>query len=488
MVQMAQQMSPLKTGTPSKETTTRLLDNARSAARNLTEKLDNAADDHQVTRDPETDTSAADENGNTPVHNKTDPPANAKIILSPLKFHMSDPILTSPVKKTLRSPAKARPIPCFQKFHDLAFDDETIPLQLPQKYKLLVDTFNCMDRVISLLMQQKQLTSFDRIRSSVERMSGRRFDMKKLLQLKTILPHSFIFKYDSSVSSKQSATTQLTKTLVIIPTRCKESAGDSNLIPVELKPSVIVSRKKEMHQKLMEFTKREHDKFLRSLEPPIIVDNTERLHSHFPLEEVPDIIADDSLMPVNPHKREDQTVDIVLQRIGHADRKCDVTVAPVTASKAETPCHSGGIVTSGDLKGLRIDFVEKIRAKEAARIARDLTRSPESEKKITMLRQSLPLIRTLRSYFVGEAKTTLPTDSVIRKVIESSSSYISYEEVDERLVCLTKVLPDWIMILKIKKGTYVKLLDRNRKLVDLEKVIQKLIDETLRKDHSDSTV
>ena len=113
---------------------------------------------------------------------------------------------------------------------------------------------------------------------------------------------------------------------------------------MELKPSVIVSRKKEMHQKLMEITKREHDKFLRSLEPPIIVDNTERLHSHFPLEEVPDIIADDSLMPVNPHKREDQTVDIVLQRIGHADRKCDVTVAPVTASKAETPCHSGGIV------------------------------------------------------------------------------------------------------------------------------------------------
>ena len=475
LVQMAQKLSPSK-NTPIKKqvSSTSNLDNANPAARNLTEKLDNAAD-QPVSIDRHPESLSSDVNGNDEtrtgpaVIERTD---NTKIVLSPLKFNMSKPILTSPLKAPLRSPVKSQSS-AFQRFRHLV-DEETSSLFLPKKYKVLADTFSCMDRVVSLVMRQKQLTSFDRIRSSVELMSGRRFDVKKLLQLKTIFPESFILKYDSSVSDKQQVS-QLTTALVIIPTRRKDSA-DSELIPVELKPSVVTSRKNEMHRKLIEMTKKEHDKFLQSLDTPITVDNRKlaKWHRNFPLDDVPDIVADESLMPANPHKKEDETVDIVLQRIRVEPPKSDTTVVPAL-SLPKAACSTGERIKSGALKGLDVAFVQRIRAKEAAKIAQELTRSPESEKKIAMLQESSSLIRTVRSYFVGEGKTTLLRDAVIRKIIDSSSSFVSYEEVDQRLEYLTKVLPEWIMIFQVRKGSYVKVLNMNRKLVDLEQAIDKRI-------------
>lgn len=477
MVQMAQKLSPLKNAATSNNTTD-TNDNAKSAARNLTEKLDNAATEPQT--DNQSESLPADLNGNDVV--STVPAGigvkdHAKIVLSPLKFNMSKPILTSPLKAPLKSPPK-RPIPAFQRFSHL-LDDEVSSLFLPKKYKLLADTFTCMDRAMSLLMRQKQQTSFDRIRSSVELMSGRRFDVKKLLQLKTAFPESFILKYDSSVSDKQQVS-QLTTALVIIPTRKKDSS-DSELMAIELKPSVVTSRKIEMHRKLIEVTKVEHEKFLQSLDPPIKVDNRKlaKWHRNFPIDDVPDIVPDESFMPVNPHKKEEQTVDIVLQRMSVETSKSDVTVIPRTASSLSSSSSmsnkAGEKIKSGHLKGLDVAFVERIKAREAANTAKELTRSPVAEKKIVMLQESSTMIRTVRSYFVGEGKTTLLKDAVIRKIIDSSSSFISYEEVDERLMYLTEVLPSWIMIFQVKKGSYVKVQNMNRKLTDLEQEIEKKI-------------
>lgn len=111
-------------------------------------------------------------------------------------------------------------------------------------------------------------------------------------------------------------------------------------------------------------------------------------------------------------------------------------------------------------------FYSQIRAKEAAAIAKELTRKPEDERKLMMLKKLPELVRIIDSYFVSERRSAIPFEDVIQKTIESYHTSISVSDVQELIQFLAQLLPDWICILEVRKGTFVKV-DKNKTIVEL---------------------
>ena len=352
--------------------------------------------------------------------------------------------------------------------------------------------FEWLDNTLGLQMQKNLPRSFDKIRPAVEKASRLRFDQTKLLQLMTVYPDAFQLKFEPVVSNNvSSGQSFLSYALVINPSR-RQDPKDPNsplISPINLVPSVKVYRRDEFVKRLMDITKQRHQDFLLSLNPPLVGVNPEKLtrwHLKFPLDDIEDIVPDVKLLPLRPVKRDQTNVEDVLTRMQPNSTPVQLHVSQSTPPQNNTSNGEGNTeikksvdswkssvsssekILTGKLKGLSKALLDRIRAKEAAKVASELTRSPEVEKRLNHLKQMPPLIRLLRNYFIGENTRVLPLKTVVKKVIDSYPTYISSETVEERLVYLKEELSDWINIFQLKNVSYVKLLNINKKITDLE--------------------
>ena len=118
-------------------------------------------------------------------------------------------------------------------------------------------------------------------------------------------------------------------------------------------------------------------------------------------------------------------------------------------------------------------FNPQIKNKEAALIAKEITRKPEEERKLTMIKQLPQLIRILHSYFVIEKKAAIPIEHVVAKCTQSSCS-LSVGNCNDYLYLLNELLPSWLFIMKVSKGTFIKI-DKGQVLEDLFKELDQTI-------------
>jgi hypothetical protein len=118
-------------------------------------------------------------------------------------------------------------------------------------------------------------------------------------------------------------------------------------------------------------------------------------------------------------------------------------------------------------------FINQIKNKEAALLAKDMTRNPEDERKLTMIKQLPPLIRILHSYFVVEKKAAIPIQLVIQKCTENSLS-LSVGSCNDYINLINDLLPDWLFILKVSKGVFIKI-DKNKVLEDLFERLDRIV-------------
>ena len=85
-----------------------------------------------------------------------------------------------------------------------------------------------------------------------------------------------------------------------------------------------------------------------------------------------------------------------------------------------------------------------------------MTRNPEIEKKITEMKKLPDLIRIIYSHFTTEQKKAISLQNVIKKCLDSSSSY-STSTCSALIYLLNELLPDWLLILKTSQGTFIKI-------------------------------
>lgn len=86
---------------------------------------------------------------------------------------------------------------------------------------------------------------------------------------------------------------------------------------------------------------------------------------------------------------------------------------------------------------LKCVFLPQVRAREAAKRSREMTRSTTENKELDMLSRLPEMARIIRNSFVTEKKAALPWEMIAAKIAASYSSMMSTSELQHTLSSLS---------------------------------------------------
>ncbi|XP_069955903.1 DNA replication factor Cdt1 [Cherax quadricarinatus] len=398
----------------------------------------------------------------------------------------------TPVKTPNKTPIKA---PAYERFQHLV-EKPSEELVLPYKYRFVKEVFRAVDTVVSLLHNRQEVITYSKLKPAVQEMLRRTMHEHYLGQVKTVFPLAYFFKQENIRNTKNTGIGTEPKNQYQLTLSCNmnyKPLSTQNLAmkfhevdhPQQLKfrkmdSIVMVERRNIFHNSLVDILRDHHDQFLQSLDPPIMSSgmNIKRWHPEFPLEDVPDI--EPSLLPQPPIRETLETARDVLDKaqdlfaVNHRMEKAVKEAAaktPVKVESAMLPASSTPpAYISIALKGVSTSLLEKIRAREAAKSARDMTRSSNENKELEMLSRLPEMSRIIRNSFITEKKAALPWEVVTAKVTASYSSMLSASEVDSHIHLLIKEVPGWCTVHKVRSGIFLKI----DKTEQLSNVIDKL--------------
>ncbi|XP_055920625.1 DNA replication factor Cdt1 [Eupeodes corollae] len=415
-------------------------------------------------------------------------------LMSPKHTPVSKRVLFSPSKDG--SPAKIVVPPAYQKFMHLVETSKSA-LHLPFKYRQLIETFKCLDSVCAMFFNRKEVITLKKLKPAVQRMLRRNFTETHLAQIKHIYPEAFVFT-QMKMRNYGSASKQDYFQLVVTPN--VEGVPHNKMIQIDednvlesalsnaMNPHVMTERLQKFQGLLLERTKHEHEKFLQSLDPPIVLDKHKltRWHPSFDLEECPDIELGNLPQPPNVEKyssakdilstarnlfncatpmerameRFDSKTVEEKNELMHPTNRVQPTETELAANKE----------LDNLLKGVPKSLLEKIRAKQAAKALDAMTRRPSQDEEATMYSRLPELARHLRNVFITEKKGVLTLEIVIKKIQNSFRTSLTCKDIENHLQLISKVCPQWIGFHEVRKTMYLKI----SKDMDMGKVIEKL--------------
>lgn len=222
--------------------------------------------------------------------------------------------------RRLFSPTKSSAsIPAYQRFQNLASDAVTTTLQLPYKYRSLLETFRCLDSICAMFYNRKETITFKKLKPAVQRMMRKNLTEKHLAQVKYLDPDAYHFE-QRKMLNPGSHTKYDYYQLVITPNvqplpaaNTNDEIGvrkldDDNLVrnadTKTMNPQIMIARLQHFQQVLLDRVKHEHDLFLRNLNPPITIpkEKIRRWHQDFDLEACPEILPGELPQPPNIEK------------------------------------------------------------------------------------------------------------------------------------------------------------------------------------------
>lgn len=452
-------------------------------------------------------------------------------LMSPRHTDVSKRLLFSPAKNG--SPVKLVELPAYKRFASLAESSKAGQLPLPYKYRHLLDIFKGLDSVVAMFHNRKECITFKKLKPAVQRMLRKNFTEMHLAQIKHVYPEAFIFsqmkmRNFGSVSKADYFQLVISPNVEQLPEQPQQQRSNkineddvlASAQTTSMNPHVMTARIQKFQNLLLQRVMREHDQFLRSLDPPIIIDKQlTRWHPQFDLENVAEVEMATLPQPPNVEKYS-SAKDILstarnlfncatpMERIMdryeaklEADRNqaetqqkdaATTTTAPTatTTTKTETVADANKLIketttatptvkactaassteTSNLLKGLPQSLIEKIRAKQAAKALDAMTRRPSQDQEATKYSRLPELARHLRNVFVTERKSVLTLEIIIKKIQNSFRANLTPQDIESHLKLLAKELPSWVQFHEVRKTMYIKIA----KDQDMNKIIEKL--------------
>lgn len=408
--------------------------------------------------------------------------------------------LFSPSKS---SPLKSSPVksPAFQRFQSLA-ESGTPTLQLPFKYRYLLEIFKAVDTVSAMFFNRKEKITFKKLKPAVQRILRKNFFDSHLAQIHKLMPDAY--KYDQEKTRNFGSTSkQDYYQLVITP-----NVANDDVKALTLSPQILIERSKKMTNLLIDLVYKEHEKFLQTLDVPINVTrgSLKRWHPEFNLESVPDI--EHGALPQPPNAEIYSSAKDILstarnlfncstpmeRALERLEEKKKEEKAKQIQNQAQNnekieaiPAHGLNDASveskkkkdvsmdsnSSVLKGVPKSLLEKIRAKQAAKALHSMTRRPSQEREAANYARLPELARHARNVFVTERKGVLPIEHVLQKIENSYKGNVTFKEIEELLRLMSKLMPAFISFHEIRHAMWVKLTRDS----DLTSVLSKL--ETL---------
>ncbi|XP_002741259.1 DNA replication factor Cdt1-like [Saccoglossus kowalevskii] len=357
-------------------------------------------------------------------------------------------------------------MPAYQKYHSLA---TPVPpsLNLPYKYKILSEMFRSVDTIVGILQNRTETCTFTKLKEAVQEMIRRTFELKNLGQIKTVYPYAYTFRQERGVPTYKHGVKSTDYQLTIDASL--DSTSNQQEQRQKLTSSKLIQRRNIFDHSLVDIVKVHHKDFLSKLIPPLTVpeDKLTRWHPKFPLDRVPDIEPASLPEPPNVKKYSsakdvlDKARDMLTPRVTEAlEKVAKKSELERKNSKDATPKVQSPNTTKNQntaIKGVPQSLLERIRAKEAAKMEAALIRDPAEDKKTDMIARLPELCRILRGFFLAEKKAAIPIESATSKLVESYKSCISVAQMEKHLDVMSEVLPQWLSIFKIRKTTYVKI-------------------------------
>ncbi|NWY90501.1 CDT1 factor, partial [Loxia curvirostra] len=365
--------------------------------------------------------------------------------------------------------------PAYQRFHTLA--QELPPgLTLPYKFRVLAEMFRSVDTITGMLFNRAETVTFAKVKQGVQDMMRRQFEEQHLGQIKAVYPSSYRLRQEKNVPTfgsggKKKSEYQLT----LEPVLGEEEKVDGR---PHLSASRLLERRREFHRNLVNIVREHHKAFLAALSPPMVVpeEKLTRWHPRFNVDEVPDISPAE--LPRPPQEDRLSTAQEVLSTArGMLSPKMEKALANLALRTAEASAGEPALSkapapasTSGALRGVSQGLLERVRAKEARRLAALLTRDVRQEERAARLARLPAMARLLRGIFVAEKKPALSMELLCARLADSCPELVAPGEMEKHVRLFAELLPDWVGIHALRMDIYVKL-DKEK---DLGLVIERL--------------
>lgn len=323
-------------------------------------------------------------------------------------------------------------------------------LTLPVKYRYVAEMFRAIDTVCQLMFNRKETITFSKIKAAVEKMLKRNLTMKCLAQIIHVLPDAFSFKYEKIRSFGTSKFEEKWE-LIVVP-----DVKDKELINSEM----LLQRRRQFFNNLLDKIKGYHEEFLLSLEPPMIISKEKitRWHPEFDIEKVPDI--QEGSLPEAPVEQKFLSGKEVLEKakeMFHCNERMEKALERLKETKKLEPPVQIKEEYPSILKGIPKALLEKVRQKQAAKALVSMTRSADKEKELLVYSRLPEIARLTRNLFVSEKKTVLPLNFVIDKLEHCYTVSLSRVEMEEHIKLIAKEIEGWLVLHNIRNTMFVKL-------------------------------
>lgn len=131
----------------------------------------------------------------------------------------------------------------------------------------------------------------------------------------------------------------------------------------------------------------------------------------------------------------------------------DILASPVNSKTIPETPDSPSKIASGPLKGVSTSLLDLIRAKEAK--AKCIT--PEQERRRELLGIAPEVSRIISTVFTAYKKDILPYDKVVEKCFKGLKSNYTTPTIIECLDLLDKIAPEWVSIVDISRGRFMRV-------------------------------
>lgn len=414
-------------------------------------------------------------------------------LMSPKNSATPKKLLFSPTKDG--SPSKLITPPAYQRFQSLAESGRS-SLQMPYSYRCLMEMFKCLDTVCAMFYNRKEAITFKKLKPAVQRMLRKNLNESHLAQIKNLYPEAFNF---SQVKMRNFGSTSKLDYYQLVITPNVGGSSNKTMIKIDednvlksaqtcvMNPQVMIDRQQKFYNILLNKVKDEHDKFLKSFNPPIIIpkQNVTRWHPEFDLENCPEI--EKAPMPQPPNLEKYSSAKDILstaRNLFNCSTPMERAMERLHEHEAANPQVKDAIQkalgilddskpenpATSILKNVPKSLLDKIRAKQAAKALETVTRRPSQDREAVKYNRLPKLALHLRNVFITEKKNVLPLEIVVKKIENSYQKSLTPREIETHLRLISKECPKWVAFHEVRQTIYVKI-DRN---ADLKTITSKL--------------
>ncbi|OQR78446.1 DNA replication factor Cdt1-like [Tropilaelaps mercedesae] len=352
--------------------------------------------------------------------------------------------------------------PAYEKYHYLTAPAGVLPL--PIHYQHLLDGFGACDTVVSMFHNRKEICRLDKVSSAVQSITRHDFGLSHLGKILHVKPEAYLVSVEEH--------------------RFLDTAERKHHIlsfvnpPNGHDPKFVMERKNHFKDKLLLRVAQYHQEFLDKEMPgsDVPVEAIKRWHPKFLLDSVPDIPVKDlpQLQKTAQIVNAQQVLEKVRSKFSVRIEKALETLVEKQAQEKRNndPNESSMSPICSMLHGVNHSLLERIRKKEALKMAEKMVINGQDEKERRVL-QALPrLVRTIRQVFLSSKKATLPYPDLVAKIRESGS----FDDIEALMARVAELAPEWYKPLMVRNAKYVKI-DKDRDVNSLcERVERRLKD------------